>query len=61
LTVKIHEREAKSEQKLEAMKERMKRVEKTVYERVEQEYSQTLRSKEEEICELQSFIAELSD
>jgi len=38
-----------TDEKVDEMKERMKRVEKTIYERVEQEYAEALTSKDEEI------------
>ena len=39
MTVKMKERDELNEEKLESLRERLKRVEKSVYERVEQDYS----------------------
>ena len=42
----MKEREELNDQKMEGMRERLKRVEKNVYERVEQEYSQIIEDKD---------------
>lgn len=56
---KLHEQSELNEQKIENYRERLKRVEKTVYERVEQEYSKILTEKDHNISELNSRIMEL--
>eukprot|EP00347_Sterkiella_histriomuscorum_P011618 403371761 len=59
LLVKIEEQQQLNDQKLENQRERMKRVEKTVYERVEQEYSQILNEKDQTILDLQEQVLSL--
>ena len=46
LNAKLEMQASHWEDKMEGMRERMKRVEKTVYERVEQEYSHILAKKD---------------
>eukprot|EP00347_Sterkiella_histriomuscorum_P015626 403356318 len=59
LMIKIEEQQQLNDQKLENQRERMKRVEKTVYERVEQEYSQILNEKDQTILDLQEQVLSL--
>jgi len=47
LDEKLHSQQERYEQKLETYRERLKRVEMTVYERVESEYSHVLLKKEQ--------------
>jgi len=57
LDAKLLAQQDKYEAKMESYRERLKRVEKTVYERVESEYSRILQQKDEQICEQNERLA----
>ena len=56
LNTKLEMQASHWEDKMEGVRERMKRVEKTVYERVEQEYAQILQQKNLQIEDLEHEI-----
>lgn len=55
----MKEREELNDQKMEGLRERMKRSEKNVYERVEQEYSEIVEEKEKQMGHLSNTVFEL--
>ena len=59
MKIKVEEQHQLFDTKMETQRERLKRVEKTVYERVEKEYSVVLTEKDQIIADLEARCMQL--
>jgi hypothetical protein len=59
MDAKMHYLQQKQEEKLERYRDRLKQVEKTVYERVEQEYSHLLQQKDQQVTDQNNRLASM--
>lgn len=59
MEIRMKERDELNETKIEGMRERLKRVEKNVYEKVEQEYSEIIEDKDKQLVNMSNTVFDL--